>query len=107
MDKKKRKYLSVEKKWEIFLECSNPDAKIGEILRKHGLYASDLQNIRKAVKDGALSELAIRSKPGKKKITTIPKEEYERLQDELSEKEKALAELSVLFTMLKKKTNLE
>jgi hypothetical protein len=37
----------------------------------------------------------------------VPREEHEQLTQELAEKEKALVELSVLFTALKKKVNLE
>ena len=85
---------------------SSRDAKIGEILRSHGLYSSDLRKIRHAVEEGALESLR-QSRPGRKKKTSVPKEEHERLQRELDEKEKALAEMTVLFTTLKKKVNLE
>jgi len=37
----------------------------------------------------------------------MPIEDHEHLQRELDEKEKALAEMTVLFTTLKKKVNLE
>jgi len=102
----KRRKLSAEDKWRIYQQCQQPDAKIGEILRGQGLYSSDLQKIRKAVEEGALASLR-NSRPGRKKKTSVPKEEHERLQRELNEKEKALAEMSVLFTALKKKVNLE
>ena len=102
----KRRRLSAEDKWRIYQQCQQPDAKIGEILRGQGLYSSDLQKIRKAVEEGALESLR-NSRPGRKKKTSVPKEEHERLQRELNEKEKALAEMSVLFTALKKKVNLE
>ena len=102
----KRRKLSAEDKWRIYQQCQQPDAKIGEILRGQGLYSSDLQKIRKAVEEGALESLR-NSRPGRKKKTSVPKEEHERLQRELNEKEKALAEMSVLFTALKKKVNLE
>lgn len=106
MSSQKRRKLSAELKWQIYQECQQPDAVIGEILRKHGLYSSDLQRIRKAVEEAALNALS-RSGVGRKKITTVAKEEYDSLSAELAEKEKALAELSVLFTSLKKKVNLE
>jgi len=105
-DIKKRRHLSAEQKWQIYQECQQPDAKIGEILRKHGLYSSDLQRIRKIVEDGAVEAL-VNSTPGRKKVKTVPKEQFDDLQSELGEKEKALAEMSVLFTSLKKKVNLE
>ncbi len=104
--KSKKRRLSADEKWRIYQECQMPDAHIGEILRRYGLYASDLQTIRRTVESGAIDALRL-SKPGRKKVTTIPKEDFEQLQQELKEKEKALAEMSVLFTTLKKKVNLE
>jgi transposase-like protein len=104
--KKQKRRLTAEEKWRIYRECEQPGAKIGEILRKHGLYASDLQKIRRTVEQGALEELR-QSKPGRKKVTTVSIKDHERLQQELAEKEKALAEMTVLFTGLKKKVNLE
>jgi len=104
--KKQKRRLSAEEKWEIYQECEKSGAKIGEVLRKYGLYSSDLQNIRRDVKEGALDRLRM-SKPGRKKIASVPFEAHERLRKELEEKEKALAELSVIFTTLKKKVNLE
>jgi transposase-like protein len=104
--KKQKKILSPEEKLHVYHECQQPDAKIGEILRKWGLYSSDLQNIRRTVEHSALEGLR-QSRPGRKKIRTVSIEEHERLQRDLNEKEKALAELSVMFTSLKKKVNLE
>ncbi len=104
--KKQKRRLSAEEKWEIYQECEKPGAKIGEILRKRGLYSSDLQKIRRDVKDGALNQLR-QSRPGRKKVASVPMKEHEQLRRELSEKETALAELSVMFTSLKKKVNWE
>jgi len=104
--KKQKRRLSAEVKWDIYQECEKTGAQIGEILRKRGLYSSDLQNIRRDVKEGALDRLR-QSKPGRKKVTSVPIKEHEQLRQELAEKEKALAELSVIFTVLKKKVNLE
>jgi transposase-like protein len=105
-DKTQKRRLSAEEKWQIYQECEQPGAKVGEILRKYRLYSSDLQNIRRDVKDGALERLR-QCRPGRKKVTAVPREEHEQLRQDLAEKEKALAELSVLFTALKKKVNLE
>ena len=105
-DIKKRRYLSAEQKWQIYQDCQQPDAKVGDILRRHGLYSSDLHRIRKTVEAGAIDALT-NSVPGRKRIETVPKEQYNQLQEELDEKQKALAEMSVLFTSLKKKVNLE
>lgn len=106
MSTKKRKRLNAQKKWDIYQECQKPGAVIGEVLRKHGLYSTDLQRIRKAVEEGAIEALG-KSGVGRKKVTSVPKEEYDDVKTELAEKEKALAEMSVLFTSLKKKVNLE
>ena len=105
-DIKKRRRLGAAHKWQIYQECQQPDAKVGEILRRYGLYSSDLVRIRKIVEEGAIEALA-NSVPGRKRIKTVSKEQYNRLEDELDEKQKALAEMSVLFTSLKKKVNLE
>ena len=104
--KKQRRRLSAEEKWQIYRECEQPGAKVGEILRKYGLYSSDLQKIRKMVKEGSLERLR-QSRPGKRRVTTVPVGDYEELERELTAKEKALAEMTVMFTALKKKVNLE
>jgi transposase len=104
--RKPRRRLSAEEKWQIYQECEQPGVKIGDILRKYGLYSSDLQNIRRDIKEGALDRLR-KSKPGRKPLVTVSIDEHERLRRDLSEKEKALAELNVMFTVLKKKVNLE
>jgi transposase len=104
--KKQKRRFSAEEKWGIYQECEKPGAQIGEVLRRHGLYSSDLQNIRRDVKEGALDRLRM-SKPGRKKVTSVSIKEHAQLRKELAEKATALAEMSVIFTTLKKKVNLE
>ncbi len=104
--KKPKRKLKAEEKWQIYRECENPETKVGEILRKHGLYSSDLHNIRKIVKEASLEGLR-QSKPGRRKVTTVSVEEHEQLERELADKEKALAEMTVMFIALKKKVKLE
>ena len=99
---KKRRYLSPEKKYQIFLESQRGDSPVGEILRREGIYSTDLNRIRQKVKDGALEHLAAR--PGAKK-KTVSQEEYDALKRELEEKERVLADLSVELVALRKKTN--
>jgi len=101
-EKKKRRYLSPEKKYQIFLESQRGDSAVGEILRREGIYSTDLNRIRQKVKDGALEHLA--AKPGAKK-KTVSQDEYDALKRELEEKERALADLSVELVALRKKTN--
>ena len=104
--KKQKRRFSAEEKWQIYRECEQPGAKVGEILRKYGLYSSDLQNIRKMIKEGSLDRLR-QSRPGRKAVLTVSVKDYEELERELTRKEKALAEMTVMFTALKKKVNLE
>ena len=51
---KSRRFLTPEKKLQIFLEAQQGDKPVGEILRREGLYSSDLVRIREQVKEGAL-----------------------------------------------------
>ena len=97
----KRK-LSAEKKYQIFLETQRGEKPTGEILRREGLYASDLTRIRKQVQEGAIDRLS--AKPGKRP-KVVSSDEYEQLKAELQEKERALADLSVELAILRKKTN--
>jgi transposase-like protein len=101
-EKKKRRYLSPEKKFQIFLESQRGDSPVGEILRREGIFSTDLNRIRQKVKDGALEHLAAR--PGAKK-KTVSQEEYDALKRELEEKERAMADISVELVALRKKTN--
>lgn len=98
----KRRKLSAEKKFQIFLETQRSDRPTGEVLRREGLYASDLTRIRKQVHEGAVERLS--AKPGKRS-KVVPSEEHEQLKKELLEKERALADLSVELAILRKKTN--
>ena len=100
--KKKRRLLSPEKKYQIFLESQSGQGPVGEILRREGLYSTDLARIREKVKEGALERLADR--PGAKR-KTVAQQDYEVLKKELEEKERALADLSVELAILRKKTN--
>ncbi len=100
--KKKRRYLSPEKKFQIFLESQVGKIQVGEILRREGLYSTDLARIRKQVREGALERLSAR--PGLKR-RTVAFEDYEALKSDLEDKERALAEQAVELAILRKKTN--
>ena len=100
---KKRKNLSAPEKWQIFLETTAKGAPIGEILRRHGLYSADLTKIRKQVESGALAELG--RKKYSKKPFSVPRDEYEKIKAELTAKEKALAQMSEEYLILKKRTD--
>ena len=99
---KKRRYLSAEKKFQIYLEAQDSTQPVGELLRREGLFSTDLARIRQQVREGALQRLS--AKPGRKQDPVNP-DAYEALKHELQEKERALADLSVELAILRKKTN--
>ena len=101
-EKKKRRLLSPEKKFQIFLESHTGKTSVGELLRREGIYSTDLARIRQKVREGALERLADR--PGARR-KMVPCEDYEALKRELEDKERALAEQAVELAMLRKKTN--
>jgi len=100
--KNKRRFLSAEKKYQIFLESQRGEAPVGELLRREGLYSTDLARIQRKVKESALQGLAKR--PGRSK-KTVSEEEYDLLKQELQEKERVMAEMAVELAILRKKTN--
>jgi transposase-like protein len=101
-ERKKRRLLSPEKKFQIFLESHTGETPVGELLRREGIYSTDLARIREKVRQGALERLAER--PGAKK-KTVSQAECDTLKRELEQKERALADLSVELAVLRKKTN--
>lgn len=100
--KKKRRFLSAEKKFQIYLEAQGSDKPVGELLRREGLYSTDLARIREQVKEGALQRLS--AKPGHKQ-GQVNTEAYDAIKHELEDKERALADLVVELAILRKKTN--
>ena len=99
---KKRRYLSAEKKFQIYLEAQDGGKPVGELLRREGLFSTDLARIRQQVKEGALQRLS--AKPGRQQ-SPVSTEAYEAIKLELQNKERALADLSVELAILRKKTN--
>lgn len=99
---KKRRYLNAEKKFQIYLAAQTSDQPVGELLRREGLFSTDLARIRQQVKEGALQRLG--AKPGRKE-SQISAEVYEAIKRELQDKERALADMSVELGILRKKTN--
>ena len=101
-EKKKRRYLSAEKKFQIYLETQRPDQPVGEVLRREGMFSTDLARIRQQVRDGALQRLG--AKPGRK-AEMVSAEVHEQLKADLLEKERALADQAVELTILRKRTS--
>ncbi len=101
-EKRKKRILSPEKKYQIFLEAHLGKIPVGEILRREGIYSTDLARIREKVKEGALERLAER--PGARR-KMVPWEDYEAVRRELEAKERAMADMAVELAILRKKTN--
>jgi len=94
--------MSAEKKFQIYLEAQEAKTPVGEILRREGLFSSDLARIRNQVKEGAIQRL--NAKPGRQQ-SQVTNDVHEALKLELQDKERALADLSVELVILRKKTN--
>ncbi len=98
---KRRRFLTAEKKFDLFVESCRSPGRIGEMLRREGLYHTDLARIRAVVEEGALA--ALRSvRPGKRPKPSVPAEAHETLLREKEEVEKALASLAMENQALKK-----
>ncbi len=98
---KKRRFLSAEKKFQIYLEAQSTDKPVGELLRREGLFSTDLSRIRQQVKEGALVRLS--AKLGRK-AETMASSEFKALKLELLDKERALADMAVEMSLLRRKT---
>ncbi|MCA1708892.1 MAG: hypothetical protein LC808_38710 [Actinobacteria bacterium] len=95
---RRKRRLSPEDKWQIFIEASAKDAKVADVLRRWRIDSSQLARIRTQVKEGALTQL--KKGPGRN-----PKDqEKEALKDEVSRLEDAFKEVSIENTLLRKKT---
>ncbi len=95
---KKRRYLSPEEKYEIFLEVSRGDIPVGEVLRKWGIHSSDLKRIRETVKAGALREFQGR----RSRKPMVSAAQVDRLSKEKERLEQTIIEQSVELSLLKK-----
>ncbi|MCK5326987.1 MAG: transposase [Candidatus Latescibacteria bacterium] len=98
---KKRRNLSPEQKYAIFMEASRRDVPVGEVLRKWGIHSSDLRRIRQTVETGALQEFAAR----KSRKPMVHASEVERLEREKARLEQTIIEQSVELSLLKKSEN--
>jgi hypothetical protein len=98
---KKRQSLSAEKKWLLYLEAQSGEQPVGQLLRREGLFSTDLARIRQQVKEGALQRLS--AKPGKKQ-GTVNTDAYDALKRELQDKERAMADQLVELAILRKNT---
>ncbi len=100
---RKRRQLSPEEKYQIFIEATMAKAKgngsIAEVLRRWGIHATDLTRIRKAVEDGAISTFKAR----KSRKPKVDYAEHQRLKAEKERLEATVLEQAAELALLKKK----
>jgi hypothetical protein len=94
--------LTAQRKLELYLATRRPEAPVGELLRQYGVHLDDLREIEQTVESAALAALKVRGRHGRQPADLSP-ERVLALEQELIEKTRALAELSVAFTLLEKK----
>jgi hypothetical protein len=94
--------LTAQRKLELYLASRAPEAPVGEILRAYGVHLDDLREIEQTIESAALAALKVKGRHGRQPTDVSP-ERVLQLEQELSEKTRALAELSVAFTVLEKK----
>lgn len=94
--------LTAQRKLELYLATRSPEAPVGEILRQYGLHLDDLRQIEQTIESAALAALKVQGRHGRLPTNVSP-ERLLQLEQELTEKTHALAELGVAFTVLEKK----
>jgi len=102
-DVRKRRHLSPEEKFQIFIEATMAKAKenggISEVLRRWGLHSSDLTRIRKSVEEVAISNF----KAKKSRKPKIDYGQYQQLKAEKERLEYTIIEQAAELALLKKK----
>jgi hypothetical protein len=79
---KKRRFVTDDKKFQIYLKARNLSVPVDKILRREGLFSTDLARIRQQVKEGPLLRLSV--KPGRAKDhSNVSAEDHEALKNEL------------------------
>ena len=100
---RKRRYLTPEEKYQIFLEATMAKAKengsISEVLRRWGIHSNDLTRIRASVEQGAIDTFKAR----KSRKPKLSREQYEELKAEKERLEETIVELAAELAILKKK----
>ena len=99
-----RRHLPAERKYAILEEIRKCTGNKSEILRREGIYTADVLRYEAIAREGAIRALGL-SRPGRKSSKEVSLAEYEALKNDLARKDKALSEMAVEFTILKKKVN--
>ena len=102
----RRLRLTAARKLELYLATRAPAAPMGEILRQYSVHLDDLREIERVIESSALAGLKAQGRHGRQPLDLSP-DRVQLLEHELAEKTRALAELSVAFTLLEKKERAE
>lgn len=102
--KKDKVKLTPEQLFEIYQECSMPEAPVKQILERHGLKPWDLVVIRRKIKEAALEAISSPRTKGRKK-SVVTTEEHQKVLKELEESKDALSAVGHEFALLKKRVN--
>ncbi len=95
----RRKRLTPEQKWQIFLESSRKNTTDAEVCRRWGITPWQLRAIRERAKEGATAAFGRGpGRPGKNP-------EVSELESELDRTSRALKELAIENTLLRGKVN--
>jgi len=95
----RKKRLTPEQKWQIFVEASRKNTTDAEVCRRWGIQPHQLRVIRERAKDASLD--AYKKGPGRPKRDS----DVVELEQELSRTNKALRELAIENTLLRGKSD--
>ncbi len=93
---RKRRQLSPEEKWEVFLEVTSQELSQADAARKWGVDVSVVIRLRALAKDAALAAF-VSAKPGRP--ASVEAVELELLRAENARLSEALKELAVELTL--------
>ncbi len=100
---RKRRHLTPEEKYQIFLEATMAKAQgnssVGEVMRRWGIHSNDLTRIRASVEQGAIDTFKAR----KSRKPKLSREQYEELRAEKERLERTVIEQAAELALLKKK----
>ena len=94
--------LTAQRKLDLYKATRSSEAPVGEIIRHYGVHLDDLRQIEQTVESAALAALKVQGRHGRLPVEVTPAH-VQQLEQEVGEKTRALAELSVAYTLLEKK----
>lgn len=99
--RRKRRLLSPEQKWEVFLEVTSQELTQADAARKWGVDTSVVIKLRRDAKDAALAAFAS-SKPGRARD---PRDlQIEQLESELGRLTEAIKEQAIELALVRGKS---